>query len=223
MVDVSKRDMSCNVFGLNLSMPIAIAPSAMQKMAHPDGEVGAARAAGNAGTIYTLSTLSTSSLEEVATGAPDTHKWFQFYIYKDRKLSESLVRRAEKAGFKAIVLTVDAPCFGIRRADVRNKFSLPPDLRLANFQDQVQSAGGSGINEYVNSQFDATLTWNDVKWLKTITKLPVIVKGILTAEDALLAVENQVDGIIVSNHGARQIDTSSSTVCFLDFWSSKVN
>lgn len=119
-------------------------------------------------TIYTMSTLSTSSIEEVATAAPNAKKWFQLYIYKDRQLSGNLVRRAEAAGFKALVLTVDAPIFGIRRADVRNKFQLPDHLSLANFQNEqlfIKSEGGSGINEYVSKQFDPTLTWVDVKWL----------------------------------------------------------
>lgn len=119
-------------------------------------------------TIYTMSTLSTSSIEEVADAAPNAKKWFQLYIYKDRELSKHLVRRAEAAGFKALVLTIDAPLFGIRRADVRNGFQLPNHLRLANFDDEkvfLKSDGGSGIQEYVAKQFDATLTWDDVKWL----------------------------------------------------------
>lgn len=190
----------------------------MQKMAHPEGEVANARAAGKFGTVFTLSTISTSSIEELEEGAPDTHKWFQLYIYKDRELTESMVRRAEKAGFKAIVLTVDAPIFGLRRADARNKFSLPSHLHLANFvgerADGVRSKDGSGINEYVTSQFDQTLNWNDVKWLKGLTQLPVIVKGVLRADDAVMAVDHGVDGIIVSNHGARQIDSTPSSVRF---------
>ncbi|XP_049838803.1 uncharacterized protein LOC126284135 isoform X1 [Schistocerca gregaria] len=210
MRNVSKRDMSTTVLGNCVSVPFGIAPTAMQRMAHQDGECATARAAGMMGTIFTLSTLSTSSIEEVAEAAPSTIKWFQLYIYKDRAVTEDLVRRAEKAGFKALVLTVDAPMFGIRDADIRNKFSLPPHLMLANFKgvfaDSVQSSGGSGINEYVKNMFDASLTWNDVKWLKSITSLPIVVKGILTAEDAVMAVDSGVDAIQVSNHGARQLD-----------------
>lgn len=115
-----------------------------------------------------MSTLSTSSIEEVAKAAPNTNKWFQLYIYKDRQLTSNMVRRAEANGFKAIVLTIDAPLFGIRRADVKNKFKLPDHLELRNFTGDmgiVKSAGGSGINEYVASQFDQTITWKDVKWL----------------------------------------------------------
>ncbi|XP_030381413.1 (S)-2-hydroxy-acid oxidase GLO1 [Scaptodrosophila lebanonensis] len=215
--DVSQINISCEIFGHKLQWPLGIAPTAMQKMAHPDGEGGNARAAGKAGSIFILSTLSTTSLEDLAAAAPDTIKWFQLYIYKDRSLTESLVRRAEKANFKALVLTIDAPIFGHRRADVRNNFSLPSHLSLANFQDEkangvITMKGASGINEYVSSQFDPTLSWKDIKWLKEITKLPIVVKGVLTAEDAILAREFGCHGVIVSNHGARQIDTVPASI-----------
>uniref|UniRef100_A0A182MUV4 FMN hydroxy acid dehydrogenase domain-containing protein n=1 Tax=Anopheles culicifacies TaxID=139723 RepID=A0A182MUV4_9DIPT len=124
----SKRDLTCTVLGERFALPIAISPTAMQRMAHPEGEVANAKAAANRQVLFTLSTISTSSIEEVANATPNAPKWFQLYIYRDRKLTEGLVRRAEKAGYRAIVLTVDAPLFGLRRADMRNKFSLPPHL-----------------------------------------------------------------------------------------------
>lgn len=223
--DVSARSTDCTVLGHQLRMPIAIAPTAMQRMAHPDGELATVRAAGQAGTIYTMSTLATSSIEEVAAAAPaSTIKWFQLYIYRDRTLTQQLVRRAEAAGFSAIVLTVDTPLFGVRHADMRNRFALPAGLNLRNF-DGMSTAGSvpstsgasstadnSGIAAYANDQFDATLTWRDVRWLVGFTRLPVLVKGVLTAEDAVLAVESGCSGVIVSNHGARQLDTVQSTV-----------
>lgn len=129
LIDVSCRETRCNILGIDMDMPIAIAPTAMQRMAHADGELATARAAKPLNTIYTLSTLSTSSIEEVAQAAPDTTKFFQLYIYKDREMTKNLVRRAEKAGFKALVLTVDAPVFGPRRSDIRNRFQLPSHLR----------------------------------------------------------------------------------------------
>lgn len=159
-----------------------------------------------------MSTLSTSTIEDVAEATPGSTKWFQLYIYKDRKLSEKIIKRAESAGFKALVLTVDAPFFGLRRADQRNKFSLPPHLTMANFSDIVASEGGSGINEYVAKQFDPSITWDDVKWLMSFSKLPVILKGIMTKEDASIACEIGVAGIIVSNHGARQVDNVASSI-----------
>ncbi|XP_031629733.1 peroxisomal (S)-2-hydroxy-acid oxidase GLO3 [Contarinia nasturtii] len=215
LIDVSKRNTKCNLLGIDLNAPILIAPTAMQKMAHFDGEMATAKAAGNFNTIYTMSTLSTCSIEEVENAAPGTNKFYQLYIYKDRELTKNLICRAEKAGFKALVLTVDAPIFGQRRSDVRNKFELPSHLRLANFTDEklfVQSAGGSGISEYVSAQFDATLNWNDVQWLVNFSKLPVILKGIMTYEDASLALKTGCKGIIVSNHGARQLDTVPATI-----------
>uniref|UniRef100_A0A1A9X3W8 (S)-2-hydroxy-acid oxidase n=1 Tax=Glossina brevipalpis TaxID=37001 RepID=A0A1A9X3W8_9MUSC len=211
--DVSQLDASCYLFGKHLQWPVGIAPTAMQKLAHPNGEAGNAKAAGEMGSVFILSTLATMSIEEVAQAAPNTCKWFQLYVYKNRSLTEELVRRAEKANFKAIVLTVDAPIFGQRWADIRNNFSLPSHLRLANFATKssqsdgvIAESGGSGINKYVTSQFDASLTWKDVEWLVKLTYLPVIVKGVLTAEDAIMAQEFGCAGIIVSNHGARQLD-----------------
>lgn len=209
--DVSKRDLSTTVLGEEISMPVGVAPAAMQRMAHPDGECANARAAEAAGTIFTLSTISTSSIEEVAEAAPKGIKWFQLYIYTDRDVTLNLVKRAERAGYKALVLTVDAPMFGDRRADIRNKFALPSHLRLGNFDGEAlgklkSTDGGSSLSEYVTSLFDASLSWDHVKWLKSVTKLPIVLKGILTPQDALLAIESGAEAIIVSNHGARQVD-----------------
>ena len=165
-----------------------------------------------------LSTISTTSIEDVAAAAPKGNKWFQLYIYKDRNVTRSLVRRVESSGFRALVLTVDTPFFGTRLADVRNHFCLPPHLTLANFESEgvpamkAPGAQASGLNEYASSLFDPSLTWKDVSWLQTITKLPIVVKGILTPEDALLAVSHGVSAVIVSNHGARQLDHVAATV-----------
>lgn len=215
--DVSKRTTKTKVLGEEISMPIGVSPTAMQRMAHPEGEVANARAVGNMGSIFTLSTLSTSSLEDVAKEAPDTIKWFQLYIYKDRECTLQMVKRAENAGFKALVLTVDACIFGLRYADIRNQFTLPPHLSLANFGSKYSNLSahgkeGSSLISYVNSLFDDSVTWKDVKWLKSITKMPIVLKGILTAEDAKIALQFGVEGIIVSNHGARQLDTSPSSI-----------
>jgi len=222
MTDVSTRSLETTVLGEKVSMPVGIAPTAMQRMAHPQGECATAAAAQKAGALFILSTISTSSIEEVAAAAPDALKWFQLYIYKDRKVTEKLVKRAEKAGFKAIVLTVDAPYFGRRLPDIRNKFELPGHLTMANFSSsageeastatEAKSKGGSGINEYVSSLFDQSLTWADVDWLKSITNLPLVLKGILRADDALTAISHGADAIIVSNHGARQLDGVLATI-----------
>lgn len=157
----------------------------------------------------------------MAAAAPDTIKWFQLYIYKDRSVTEKLIRRAEAAGFKALVLTVDVPTFGIRRADIRNHFQLPSHLQFGNFtgnQSQTyRDEKGSGINAYAQSLFDETLTWKDLKWLIEFTKLPVIVKGVLAEEDAVIAADLGCSGVIVSNHGARQLDSVQASVSILCF------
>lgn len=192
----------------------------MQRMAHPDGEIANVKACATEGVVMILSTISTTSIEDVAEAGSDAMKWFQLYIYKDRRVTRRLVERAEKNGFKGLVLTVDTPFFGTRLADSKNKFCLPPHLKLANLETEkalqmgIPSGQTSGLNEYAASLFDASLTWKDVEWLSTITSLPIVVKGILTPDDALEAVKHNVSAIIVSNHGARQLDHVPATVCF---------
>ncbi|KAI4343084.1 hypothetical protein MLD38_027627 [Melastoma candidum] len=219
LIDVSKIDMSTTVLGFKISMPIMIAPTAMQKMAHPEGEYATARAASAAGTIMTLSSWATSSVEEVASTGPGI-RFFQLYVYKDRNVVAQLVRRAERAGFKAIALTVDTPRLGRREADIKNRFTLPPFLTLKNFEGldlgKMDKADDSGLASYVAGQIDRTLSWKDVKWLQTITSLPILVKGVITAEDTRIAIETGAAGIIVSNHGARQLDYVPATIRALE-------
>lgn len=219
LIDVSTIDLSTTVLGYKISMPIMVAPTAMQKMAHPDGEYATARAAAAANTAMILSSWSTSSVEEVASTGPGL-RFFQLYVYKDRHVVAQLVRRAERAGFKAIALTVDTPRLGRREADIKNRFTLPPHLTLKNFEGldlgKMDKSNDSGLASYVAGQIDRTLEWKDVKWLQTITKLPILVKGVMTAEDARLSVQHGAAGIIVSNHGARQLDYVSSTIDALE-------
>nr|KJB57223.1 hypothetical protein B456_009G154200 [Gossypium raimondii] len=223
LIDVSKIDMTTTVLGFKISMPIMIAPTAMQKMAHPEGEYATARAASAAGTIMTLSSWATSSVEEVASTGPGI-RFFQLYVYKDRNVVAQLVRRAERAGFKAIALTVDTPRLGRREADIKNRFTLPPFLTLKNFESLnlgkmdkiIWQTDDSGLASYVAGQIDRSLSWKDVKWLQTITSLPILVKGVLTAEDARLAIQAGAAGIIVSNHGARQLDYVPATIMALE-------
>ncbi|XP_038987902.1 peroxisomal (S)-2-hydroxy-acid oxidase GLO5-like isoform X1 [Phoenix dactylifera] len=219
LIDVSRIDMTTTVLGFKISMPIMIAPTAMQKMAHPEGEYATARASSAAGTIMTLSSWATSSVEEVASTGPGI-RFFQLYVYKDRNVVAQLVRRAERAGFKAIALTVDTPRLGRREADIKNRFTLPSFLTLKNFEGlnlgKMNKADDSGLASYVASQIDRTLSWKDVKWLQTITTMPILVKGVLTAEDTRLAIQNGAAGIIVSNHGARQLDYVPATITALE-------
>lgn len=214
--DVSQRDTSTTVLGQKISSPVMVAPTAFHRMACADGECAAARAAGRAGTVMVMSTLSTTTIEEVAAsaGAP---LWFQLYVYKDRGATTDLIRRAEAAGCRALVLTVDAQVWGRREADVRNNFKLPDGLTVANLAEhakQMFPAGipGSGLAAYVSQMLDPSLSWRDLAWLRGQTKLPVLLKGIVRPDDARLAVEHGADGVVVSNHGGRQLDTAPPTI-----------
>lgn len=216
LVDVSHRDLSTTVLGQEISMPLLISPTAFQCMAHPEGEVATARAAAAAGTIMILSTLSNSAVEDVIKAANGS-VWFQLYVYKDRGVTKSLVERVRAAGCKAIVLTVDAPILGRRERDIRNRFELPSNLSVMNLmpaglEQLPKGTEGSGLAAYIESVIDPALTWKDVDWLCSVTDLPVLIKGLVHPEDALRALEHGASGIIVSNHGGRQLDTSLASI-----------
>eukprot|EP00112_Aurelia_sp_Birch-Aquarium-sp1_P009368 Seg2061.7 transcript_id=Seg2061.7/GoldUCD/mRNA.D3Y31 product="Hydroxyacid oxidase 1" protein_id=Seg2061.7/GoldUCD/D3Y31 len=170
--DVSNIDMSTTILGQRVEFPICIAPTAMQKMAHPDGELATAKAAAAFDTCMTLSSWSTTSIEEVNNAAPGALRWFQLYIYKDRDVVIDLVRRAENAGYKAIAITVDTPILGQRLNDVRFKFKLPSHLSLANYKEEdthaegVKSDKDSGLAAYVKSLIDPSLNWEHIEWIK---------------------------------------------------------
>ena len=217
LVDVANRDLSTTVLGERIALPIAIAPTAFHKLAHPDGELATVRAAGDAGTLMILSTLSNTAVEHVV-GAATGPVWFQLYVYRDRAATKALVQRVEAAGCRALVLTVDAPLLGRRERDVRNRFGLPPELGVENLLASgyapVPSAGApeSGLAAYFAELLDPALTWDVLPWLRSITKLPILVKGIVRADDAVRAVEHGAAGIVVSNHGGRQLDASPATI-----------
>ena len=217
LVDVSACDLSTTVLGTPVGMPILVAPTAYHCLADPEGEVATVRGVGEAATLMVVSTLATRSLEEVAAAASGP-LWFQLYVYRDRRVSEALVRRAEAAGYRALVLTVDTPRLGQRERDVRNGFGLPAHLHMANFSDNsdesthIQEQGLSALAVHANAMFDAGLTWEALEWLRSITRLPILVKGLMTGEDAELAVRHGAAGIIVSNHGGRQLDGALATL-----------
>lgn len=206
--DVSSRSLATTLLGHELKLPVIIAPTAFHQMADEQGEVATARAAGSVGTVMIVSTLSNKPIEEIVAAASGP-VWFQLYVYKDRQATEALLRRAEQAGCSAIVLTVDAQLWGIRERDVRNQFQLPDGLEMSNLVADKKSfpeASGSGLQAYVTDLFDTSLNWNDLDWLCATTKLPVLVKGIIHPDDARLAVEHGARGVVVSNHGGRQVD-----------------
>ncbi|CAN6571152.1 unnamed protein product [Malus baccata var. baccata] len=216
LVDVSRVDMSTTVLGYKISAPIILAPTAMHQLAHPEGEVATARAAAACNTIMILSYMSTCTVEEVALSC-NAVRFFQIYVYKRRDISAQMVRRAEKNGYKAIVLTADTPRLGRREADIKNKMVAP---QLRNFEGliltEVDSDEGSNLEAFAKGSFDASLCWEDIGWLKSITNLPILIKGVLTHEDARKAMEVGVAGIVVSNHGARQLDYTPATISVLE-------
>lgn len=212
----TERDLSTQILGRQHEWPVLTAPMAFNRLAHPDGENAIARAAATAGVTQVLSTFSTISLEEVARTTPDGPRWFQLYVFRDRGLTADLVRRAEAAGYEAIVMTVDTPVLGRRERDARNGFALPEGLAAANIAShmpRIASDGrDSGLAQFFATQIDSTLTWDDVEWLVSLTTLPVLVKGVVRGDDAERAIERGCAGVIVSNHGGRQLDTSIATI-----------
>jgi isopentenyl diphosphate isomerase/L-lactate dehydrogenase-like FMN-dependent dehydrogenase len=204
LVDVDSPTTAATVLGHEVSMPLLVAPTAFHRVAHPDGEVGMARAAKDAGTIMCLSSLTTTLPSEVAAvGGP---RWFQLYVFQDDGMTRFLLDQARDGGFTAVLLTVDAPVAGRRERDLRTGFAIPEGVRAVAF-------GRGGLTP--KQVFDAvskTLSWRDVERLAGETHLPVLVKGVLTAEDARLACEHGAAGVVVSNHGGRQLDGVAATI-----------
>ena len=202
LVDVAEVSTRTTLLGHDLSMPLLVAPVAYQRMAHEDGEAGMARAAAAAGTVFCLSTMATASPAELAAAAPAALRWFQLYVFRDEGLTRAVVEQARDAGFTALVLTVDTPRLGNREGQVRAGFSVRFSVPALGPIADANLAPQDHFRELVS----ASVTWRDVGRLAELAGLPVVAKGILTAEDALLAVEHGVAAIVVSNHGGRQLD-----------------
>ena len=197
------------VLGGEVSMPLLVAPTAFQRLAHADGELATARAAAAAGTVMCQSTLSSVTPGEMAKAAPGGRRWFQLYWSTDRSFTADLLAGVAEAGFEAIVLTVDFPAAGRRERDLRAAFSLPDDLETPNIPGRLQR---SDFHTALGEIVDTTLSWRDLEWLRENCRLPLLLKGILTSEDALLAVEHGAEGVIVSNHGGRQLDGVAASI-----------
>jgi len=239
LVDVSTRSQETTLLGTPVSSPIVLAPVGLAGLAHPSGEVAAARAASAMGVISTLSSSASWSLEDVA-GSSTGPKWFQLYIWRDRDLTRQVIERARAAGYLALCVTVDVPVSARRQRDLRNGFVIPPRPRLRQAGDLVRNAGwfarlakselsGHGLGmanftaehlgvrdrlhmfDLVNELFDQSVTWDDVAWLKSVWGGPVVIKGVMTSEDARRAVDSGADAVWVSNHGGRQLDGLSGT------------
>ena len=236
LTDVSRRRLETTLLGSPSRMPLVVAPTGLAGLLRRRGELAGARAAGAAGVPFCLSTMATCSIEET-TRACDGPAWFQLYVMRDRGLTRALVERAREAGCHALVLTVDTKVHGPRERDMRNGFTVPPrfgprtladflshprwlldvafgpPIAFRNFDGLLDRGGGAmTIPQFVSSQYDLALGWKDLAWFKEIWGGPVAVKGILTAEDARLAVEHGADGVIVSNHGGRQMDCAVSAI-----------
>jgi 4-hydroxymandelate oxidase len=218
MVDVSTRALGTTVLGTPIDFPVMIAPTAMQKLAHADGELAMVRAAGRCGTLMVVSTTATTSLEEVRQAATGP-TWFQLYVYRDRGATRALLERARDVGYSAIVITVDTPMLGWRERDLHSGFTLPPHLTIANAvaagaghsRMPVADEAESGLAKHLQALHDAALTPRDIEWVHEVSGLPVIVKGIVRGDDAVRAVNHGAAGVMVSNHGGRQLDTSIAT------------
>lgn len=214
MHDVSKLDTRTELLGLKLDFPILLAPTAYHKTVHPDGELGTARGANAAGAAMVVSSFSTVAIEDIAkqTSHP---LWFQLYIQPDRGFTRHMIERAQDAGARALCVTVDTPVSGARNREQRANFKLPPGMELPHLKGLNSAAHGhlpTSELEIYTSILDPSLTWKEIAWLKSFAKVPVLVKGVLNPDDADLAIKEGVDGIMVSNHGGRNLDTVPATV-----------
>ena len=235
--DISDIDMQTKVLGAEVVAPIILAPTGMSRLFHHEKEIGVARAAGNAGLMYSLSTMGTTSIEDIAGITPGA-KMFQIYIHKDRSLTEGFVDRAKAAGYAALCLTVDTPLAGNRERDRRSGFEMPPrlkfgslfsfvthprwafnllrnsDFQLANLTGHrdVLGAGAVGVIDYVNSQFDRSVTWDDVAHIIDRWGGPFAIKGLQSAADAARAADIGASAVMISNHGGRQLDFAPAPI-----------
>ncbi|HWN72318.1 MAG TPA: alpha-hydroxy acid oxidase [Solirubrobacterales bacterium] len=208
--DVRGVSTAAEVLGKPVRAPVLVAPVAYQRMAHSEGEAGMAAGAAEAGTVMCLSTLSTTRPAEVAAAAPQGRHWFQLYAFKDEGVTRALMEEAIDAGFEAVVVTADAPPGGNRERDRRNRFTLPKELGTPSLNAAVGGDRELSIEETF-ALMNHALTWADVEDLASECSVPVLVKGVLTAEDAELALEHGAAGVVVSNHGGRQLDRSLAT------------
>ena len=217
LIDVSRLDTQVDLFGQKLDFPILLAPAAFHKLMNPEGEIATARGAAMAGATLVVSTVATTSIEDIGKSAQGP-LWFQLYVQRDRGFTRELVRRAEAAGCRALCITVDSPVPGTRNRELRDEFQLPPGMILENLKN-MKSAVTRQTNGPGNDQqkifsllMDPKLTWEGIDSIRSYAKVPVMLKGILNPDDARRAVEHDADGIIVSNHGGRQLDTVPATI-----------
>jgi 4-hydroxymandelate oxidase len=212
LVDVGRRSLATTVLGKPVEWPVLVAPMAFHGLACAEGECATARAAVATGTVMIVSTMANVALEEVRAAAPAGRQWFQLYVQRDRGITAELVSRAAAAGYEALVVTVDAPVLGRREGDLRHGFRLPPHLRPGNLAlgDAALLAGAGDARSALAMQFaastDPSMSWRDLGWLRSLSPLPLVLKGVLHPADARRAAEEGVAAVVVSNHGGRQLD-----------------
>jgi len=237
LVDVADVDTTTTVLGRPVALPLVLSPTGFTRMVDPQGELSVARAAARAGVPYSLSTLATRSIEEVGACSPGA-KWFQVYVWRDRALVKDMLQRAQDSGYEAILITVDTAVPGRRERDVRRGFTLPPKIGMRTILDGALHPGwtwaflrsepitfanlvGTGraygsepvsLSEYINTQFDPSLSWRDLDWIRSSWNGPVVIKGIQTVADAVIAADAGVEAIALSNHGGRQLDGAPAPV-----------
>ncbi|MGI8789790.1 MAG: alpha-hydroxy acid oxidase [Actinomycetota bacterium] len=218
LVDVSDIDPSAELLGRRVALPVGLAPTGWQRFVHADGELASARAAGICGVPLCLSTGSNFSLEDVAAAhdeAGGVLRWFQLYVNRDRGLVENLLKRSREKGYEAVVVTADLPVLGYRESQFRHEMNPSEDVAPANFDAYARDRSRSSV-EFLEGFTDPGLTWGDLPWIAEVSKLPVVVKGVMTAEDARAAIEHGAAGIVVSNHGGRQLDRTSAAIDVLE-------
>jgi isopentenyl diphosphate isomerase/L-lactate dehydrogenase-like FMN-dependent dehydrogenase len=213
--DVHSPELTTSLFGSEVDAPIGFSPTAFHRLVHPDGEIATARAAAELKIPMIVSSMSSVSLEEVAASSRDANLWFQTYIFSDRLVTKDLVSRAKDAGYRTIALTIGAPVAGLRDRNIRNRFTLPEEVTAANFRRNETTVHNNPIHSFQGAELDPSATWRDVEWLRQQTDLPVLVKGLMNPADVIPAIQSGASGIVVSNHGGRQLDGTESTIAAL--------
>lgn len=213
--DVRSPEVATSLLGCGIDAPIGFSPTAFHRLVHPDGEVATAQAANELNIPMIVSSMSSVSLEDVAKRSRHPHLWFQTYLFSDRGITKELVHRAKEANYKAIVLTIGCPVAGTRYRNIRNRFVLPDGVTAANFQRSTAIVHNNPIHSFQGTELDAAASWRDIEWLRQLSDLPVVVKGLMNPGDVMPAIKSGVSGIIVSNHGGRQLDGTESSIAAL--------
>ncbi|XP_078664056.1 2-Hydroxyacid oxidase 2-like [Branchiostoma floridae x Branchiostoma belcheri] len=205
--DVSTRDLTTTILGEKVDFPVCIAPTGLHEFAWQDGSLCMMKAAAAMNVCMTLPTFATSTPKELVDVAPSALKWFQLYVTPERDFMKRLIQHVERLGYKALVITIDVPIVGNRRAMTRDGFHVPPHIKISNFGEELKRKYA-----FPADATDPSLSWNDLAWFQSVTSMPIVLKGVMTSEDAKMAVQHGVQAVWVSNHGGRQLDGVPATI-----------